>query len=143
MNKAVEAAKIADIHDFVMEFPEGYKTVVGERGLKLSGGQRQRLAIARAVYRNPEIYIFDEATSSLDTFSEKKIQKAIENLSKSKTVIAIAHRLSTVANADELIFMKDGEIVEIGTHADLLDKGAFYSKLHANQYNIGNTKKEK
>ncbi|GAF88371.1 unnamed protein product, partial [marine sediment metagenome] len=137
------AAKIADIHDFVLELPEGYQTVVGERGLKLSGGQRQRLAIARAVYREPEVYIFDEATSSLDTYSEKRIQRSIEDLSQSKTVIAIAHRLSTVINADEIFAIKDGRIIERGNHRDLLNKKGFYAKLYANQHNIQNGTKEK
>jgi len=142
-DKMIEAARTADMHDFIMSLPEGYKTAVGERGLKLSGGQRQRLAIARAVYRDPEIYIFDEATSSLDTHSEKKIQKAIEDLSRAKTVIAIAHRLSTVMNADEILAMKDGRIVEYGSHPELLDKGGFYAGLYTHQYDTKNDVEEK
>ena len=135
MDKVISAAKAADIHNFIMSLPESYKTVVGERGLKLSGGQRQRLAIARAVYRDPEIYIFDEATSSLDTYSERKIQKSIEDLSQSKTVMAVAHRLSTVINADQIIAMKDGRVVEIGGHDELLAKKGFYAGLYAHQHN--------
>ena len=133
-DRVMQAAKSADIHDFIMDLPEGYKTVVGERGLKLSGGQRQRLAIARAIYRNPEIYIFDEATSSLDTYSERKIQRSIEDLSQSKTVIAVAHRLSTVINADKIIVMKNGQIVEFGSHRELLDKKGAYADLYAHQH---------
>jgi subfamily B ATP-binding cassette protein MsbA len=135
MDRVVAAAKAADIHDFINDLPEKYETVVGERGLKLSGGQRQRLAIARAVYRNPEIYIFDEATSSLDTYSERKIQKSIEDLSKSKTVIAVAHRLSTIINADLIIAMDNGRVVEIGDHDKLMTKKGFYARLYEHQHN--------
>ena len=130
------------MHDFIMGLPDGYQTVVGERGLALSGGQRQRLAIARAVYRDPEIYIFDEATSSLDTRSEKKIQKSIEDLSRSKTVIAVAHRLSTVVHADQIIAMDNGKIVEKGTHSELLEKEGFYAGLYAHQHTSEEREKE-
>ncbi|MBW1909675.1 MAG: ABC transporter ATP-binding protein [Deltaproteobacteria bacterium] len=133
----VMAAKVADIHDFIQGLPKGYKTEVGEMGLRLSGGQRQRLAIARAVYRDPDIYIFDEATSSLDTHSEEKIQKSIEELSRTKTVIAIAHRLSTVVNADEILVMNRGEIIERGAHLKLLKNSGFYSELFIKQTNNG------
>lgn len=137
-NERVEvSARIADIYDFIMELPQGYQTSVGERGMKLSGGQRQRLAIARAVYRDPEIYIFDEATSSLDAVSERKIQKAIENIAQTKTVIAIAHRLSTVINADEIFVLNNGRIVEKGTHLELLQRKGFYNELYANQAGQG------
>ena len=141
-DKVTAAARTADIHDFIMGLPDGYQTVVGERGLALSGGQRQRLAIARAVYRDPEIYIFDEATSSLDTRSEKKIQKSIEDLSRSKTVIAVAHRLSTVVHADQIIAMDNGKIVEKGTHSELLEKEGFYAGLYAHQHTSEEREKE-
>ncbi|MDD4957626.1 MAG: ABC transporter ATP-binding protein [Candidatus Omnitrophica bacterium] len=131
--KVEAAARAADIHDFIMSLPDGYGTIVGERGLNLSGGQRQRLAIARAVYRDPDIYIFDEATSSLDTYSEKKIQGAIEALSRSKTVIAIAHRLSTVMNADEIIVVREGVIVEKGSHDGLIKKNGVYAGMCVHQ----------
>ncbi len=136
------AARTADLHDFIKSLPEGYGTIVGERGLTLSGGQRQRLAIARAVYRDPEIYIFDEATSSLDTHSEKRIQGAIEELSRSKTVIAVAHRLSTVVHADEIIAMKDGRIMEKGPHSDLMEREGFYAGLYTHQYSAERRQKE-
>lgn len=132
-DRVISAAKIADIDEFINEFPEKYQTIVGERGLKLSGGQRQRLAIARAVYRDPEVYIFDEATSSLDVHSEKRIQQAIENLAQTKTVISIAHRLSTVVNADQIYVMKNGRVVETGSHRDLLEENGFYAELYAAQ----------
>ncbi|MFA5369778.1 MAG: ABC transporter ATP-binding protein, partial [Candidatus Omnitrophota bacterium] len=133
----IRSAKAADIHDFIISLPDGYNTLVGERGLKLSGGQRQRLAIARAVYRDPEVYIFDEATSSLDTYSEKKIQEAIEGLSRSKTVISVSHRLSTVIKADTIIVLDAGKIVETGSHDALLDKGGFYARLYQHQHGAG------
>jgi ABC-type multidrug transport system fused ATPase/permease subunit len=133
-DKVIASAKIADIYEFINGLPDGFQTIVGERGLKLSGGQRQRLAIARAVYRDPEIYIFDEATSALDTSSEKRIQKSIENLSRTKTVIVIAHRLSTVVKADEIIVLKEGNIVEKGNHHELLSKQGLYAEMYGKQY---------
>ena len=136
-NKVVASAQIADMDEFIRSLPNGYQTEVGERGVKLSGGQRQRLAIARAVYRDPEIYIFDEATSSLDSISEKNIQKAIEGIAQTKTVIAIAHRLSTVMNADEIFVLNNGRIVERGTHLELLQRKGFYNELYANQTGQG------
>lgn len=136
-NKVVTSAQIADIDEFIRRLPNGYQTEVGERGVKLSGGQRQRLAIARAVYRDPEIYIFDEATSSLDTISEKNIQKAIEGIAQTKTVIAITHRLSAVMNADEIFVLNNGRIVEKGTHLELLRRKGFYNELYANQTGQG------
>lgn len=135
--KIVVSAKVADIDEFIMSLPKGYQTEVGERGVKLSGGQRQRLAIARAVYRDPEIYIFDEATSSLDAISEKNIQKAIEGIAQTKTVIAITHRLSAVMNADEIFVLNNGRIVEKGTHLELLQRKGFYAELYANQAGQG------
>lgn len=142
-DKVIMAAKTADMHDHIMSLPEGYQTMVGERGLKLSGGQRQRLAIARAVYRDPEIYIFDEATSSLDTYSEKKIQQAIESLSRSKTVIAIAHRLSTVRNADEILVIDGGKVIEKGKHQELISNDGVYAGLCSHQQDIQDNEREK
>lgn len=135
-NKVIMAANVADLRDYIEGLTEKYQTVIGERGLKLSGGQRQRLAIARAVYRDPEIYIFDEATSSLDVNSEKRIQKAIENLAQTKTVISIAHRLSTVVNADQIFVMENGVVVETGSHQELLDLNGFYAELYTRQASL-------
>ena len=129
----IAAAKIANAHDFIMEKPEGYQTNIGDRGSKLSGGQRQRLSIARAILKNPPILILDEATASLDTESEKIVQDALDRLMSSRTTIAIAHRLSTIKNADEIIVMHDGKIVERGTHDQLTALGGYYSKLNQMQ----------
>ena len=126
-----EAALLANAHDFIMDTPQGYDTLVGDSGVKLSGGQRQRIAIARAMLRKPEIIVLDEATSSLDNISEKKIQKAINNISKHTTVLVIAHRLSTVQNADKIIILEKGEIKEQGTHEELLKNKTLYYDLHA------------
>lgn len=125
-----EAARIANAHDFIMQTPNGYNTLVGDRGCLLSGGQRQRISIARAILKNPPILILDEATSALDTESERLVQEALERLMKSRTTIAIAHRLSTIKSADEICVMKDGVIVERGTHADLIALGGYYKKLY-------------
>lgn len=126
----IEAAKKANAHDFVSGFPEGYKTVVGERGIQLSGGQRQRIAIARAVLKNPKILVLDEATSSLDSESEKLVQQALDRLMKGRTSLVIAHRLSTVRNADTILVMDNGKIAEIGNHEDLIAKeSGIYRKL--------------
>ncbi len=125
-----EAAKLANAHDFIMETQQGYDTVVGDSGVKLSGGQRQRVAIARAMLRKPEIIVLDEATSSLDNISERKIQNAINNISKHTTVLVIAHRLSTVQNADKIIILEKGEIREQGTHEELLKNKNLYYDLH-------------
>ena len=130
MEQVIEAAKIANAHDFIMESENGYDTVIGDRGCRLSGGQRQRLSIARAILKNPPILILDEATSALDTESERLVQEALERLMKSRTTIAIAHRLSTIKHADEICVMRDGEIVERGTHESLLAKGGYYKKLN-------------
>ena len=124
-----KAAQMADAHDFIMKLPEGYDSMVGERGVLLSGGQKQRITIARAILREPKILIFDEATASLDTESEEKIQKALEEMRKGRTTVVIAHRLSTVKRADKIIVMDKGQIIEQGTHEELLEKGGLYSEL--------------
>lgn len=128
--EVVKAAKLANCHDFIEKFPEKYETFVGERGVKLSGGERQRVAIARAILSNAKILILDEATSSLDSEAEAKIQEALENLMKNKTTLVIAHRLSTIMRMDRIIVFKDGGILEEGTHADLVNKkGGLYRRL--------------
>lgn len=125
----IEAAKIANAHDFIISSPDGYDTNIGDRGMKLSGGQRQRLSIARAVLKNPEILILDEATSALDTESEKLVQAALDNLLEGRTSVVIAHRLSTIFNADQIIVVDKGHIAERGTHSELLAKGGIYAHL--------------
>lgn len=125
-----QAARIANAHDFIMQTEKGYQTVIGDRGGKLSGGQRQRLSIARAVLKNPPIMILDEATSALDTESEKLVQQALDNLMKNRTSIVIAHRLSTIKNADLICVFHDGQIVERGTHEELLEANGIYTKLY-------------
>ena len=125
----VEACKVANAHNFIMESPEGYDTNIGDRGAKLSGGQRQRLSIARAVLKNPEFLILDEATSALDTESEKLVQDALTKLLKGRTSVVIAHRLSTIMNADRIFVIDEGRIVEEGKHDDLIAKGGVYAKL--------------
>ncbi len=130
MEQVVEAAKIANAHDFIMEKPEGYQTNIGDRGSKLSGGQRQRLSIARAILKNPPILILDEATASLDTESERMVQDALDKLMENRTTIAIAHRLSTIKDADEIIVMHEGQIVERGTHESLTRVGGYYKRLN-------------
>ena len=127
----VDAAKKANIHDLIMEMPEGYDTNVGERGVKLSGGQKQRISIARIFLKNPPILILDEATSALDNITEKLIQKSLEDLCKGRTTIVVAHRLSTIQSADEIIVLTDNGIEERGTHEELLQKKGFYYKLNA------------
>ena len=128
--QVIEAAKIANAHEFIMEKEEGYQTNVGDRGCKLSGGQRQRISIARAVLKNPPILILDEATAALDTESERAVQEALDRLMHSRTTIAIAHRLSTIKDADEIIVIDEGRIVERGRHDELIAKGGYYRKLH-------------
>lgn len=125
----VKAAKIANANDFIMEAPNGYDTNIGDRGAKLSGGQRQRLSIARAVLKNPDILILDEATSALDTQSEKVVQEALNSLLYGRTSLVVAHRLSTIQNADKILVIEDGRIVETGTHTELIAKGGEYKKL--------------
>lgn len=131
--EVVAAAKIANAHEFIMQMEKGYQSTIGDRGQKLSGGQRQRLSIARAVLKNPPILILDEATSALDTESERLVQNALENLMKNRTSLVIAHRLSTIKNADEIVVIEKGEIVERGTHQQLIEKKQVYSRLHALQ----------
>jgi subfamily B ATP-binding cassette protein MsbA len=127
--KVIQAAKIANAHDFIMQTENGYQTFIGERGSKLSGGQRQRLSIARAVLKNPPILILDEATSALDSESEKLVQEALFNLMKNRTSIVIAHRLSTIQHADEIVVIQEGKVAERGTHEQLSIKNGLYKKL--------------
>jgi ABC-type multidrug transport system fused ATPase/permease subunit len=122
-------AQAANAHGFISAFPEGYETLVGERGIQLSGGQRQRVAIARALLADPRILILDEATSSLDAESEGLVQEALERLMVGRTTLVIAHRLSTVRSADRLVVVEDGRIVEEGAHDDLVDAGGVYARL--------------
>jgi subfamily B ATP-binding cassette protein MsbA len=128
--QVIEAAKIANAHEFISQMPEGYQTNIGDRGSKLSGGQRQRMSIARAVLKNPPILILDEATSALDTESERLVQDALNKLMKNRTSVVIAHRLSTIQHADEIIVMQKGQLIERGTHSELLLRNGAYKKLH-------------
>jgi ATP-binding cassette, subfamily B, bacterial MsbA len=132
--EVTEAAKAANAHDFISGFPDGYKTIVGERGVKLSGGQRQRVAIARALLKNPRILILDEATSSLDSESESLVQEALETLMQGRTTFVIAHRLSTIRNADRILVLDRGQIAEQGTHDELMRKAGLYKELHDKQF---------
>jgi subfamily B ATP-binding cassette protein MsbA len=128
------AARAALAHDFILEMPQGYQTRIGERGQRLSGGQRQRLAIARALFKNPPVLILDEATSELDSESERLVQRALNNLMAGRTVVVIAHRLSTVRRADRIVVLDRGTISEIGTHEDLVNRGGIYQRLHELQF---------
>ena len=130
MEEIIEAAKKANIHEFIMELPDGYETFVGERGTRLSGGQKQRISIARVFLKNPPILILDEATSALDNESERFIQQSLEELAKDRTTITIAHRLSTIRNADEILVVAENGIVECGTHDELLEKGGIYAHYY-------------
>jgi ATP-binding cassette subfamily B protein len=125
----VAAAKAAEAHQFIQNLPDGYDTMVGERGVKLSGGQRQRIAIARAVLKDPEVLVLDEATSDVDTETEMLIQRSLDRLTADRTTFAIAHRLSTIKDADRILVLEDGRVVERGTHADLLAAGGLYAHL--------------
>jgi subfamily B ATP-binding cassette protein MsbA len=129
MEDVIKAARIANAHEFIIHTEQGYDTIIGDRGIRLSGGQRQRLSIARAVFKNPSILILDEATSALDTESEQSVQLALDNLMEGRTTLVIAHRLSTIKDADEILIMKDGEIIERGTHLNLLKQESTYRKL--------------
>jgi subfamily B ATP-binding cassette protein MsbA len=129
-----EAVRAALAEDFILEMPEGYQTVIGERGQRLSGGQRQRIAIARALLKNPPILILDEATSELDTESELLVQRALANLMRGRTVLVIAHRISTVRRAERIIVLDHGTITEAGSHEDLISRGGVYQKLHDLQF---------
>ena len=124
-----QAARHAHIHDFIMALPDGYQSLVGERGLKLSGGEKQRVAIARTILKNPNILIFDEATSALDSHTEREIQASLKELSANRSTVVIAHRLSTVVDADEIIVLESGTIRERGTHQDLLAKNGAYAAM--------------
>ncbi len=128
------AAQAANIHEFIVSLPDGYETQIGERGFKLSGGQKQRVAIAMAILKNPKILILDEATSALDSQSETLIQEALQNVMKQRTTFVIAHRLSTIQNADQIVVMDQGEIVEVGSHSELLASGKLYSQLYREQF---------
>jgi len=132
--EVLEAATLAYAHEFITRLPDGYHTVIGENGVKLSGGERQRLAIARAILRDPPILILDEATSSLDSESERMVQLAFSNLMRNRTTLVIAHRLSTVQNADRIVVLDRGSIVESGSHEELLQRGGLYKRLHAMQF---------
>ena len=131
----IEAAALAaNAHEFIRTLPDGYRTILGERGTRLSGGQRQRIAIARALLRDAPILILDEATSALDTESERLVQEAIERLVRDRTVLVIAHRLATIREADQIVVMEDGRMVEIGSHTALLARGGLYRRLHDLQF---------
>ena len=130
----IEACKNANIYDFIMSLPEKFDTYVGERGVKLSGGQKQRIAIARAFLKNPEILILDEATSALDNVTEMQIQSSLEKLSKDRTTIVVAHRLSTVKNADEIIVLDEHGIIERGNHENLIAQNGIYANLYSLQF---------
>ena len=128
-----EAARHAHIHDFIMSLPDGYQTMVGERGLKLSGGEKQRVAIARVILKGPKILVFDEATSALDTRTEREIQASLAEVSADRTTLVIAHRLSTIIEADENLVLDDGRIVERGRHRELLLRRGVYAAMWARQ----------
>ncbi len=135
----IQAAQIANAHDFIMQLPQGYDTVIGERGTMLSGGQRQRIAIARAILKNPQLLILDEATSALDNESEKLVQEALNRLMKNRTSIVIAHRLSTILHANKILVIEEGKIVEQGNHQELLQKNGLYTKLYQLQFTEKNS----
>jgi ATP-binding cassette subfamily B protein len=127
--EVMEAARLAQVHAFIKSLPEGYNAMVGERGLKLSGGEKQRVAIARTILKNPAILLLDEATSSLDTYTEQEIQTALKEISRNRTTLVIAHRLSTIIDADEIVVLDKGRIVERGDHSELLDQNGLYAGL--------------
>lgn len=133
--EVIEAAKLANAHSFISALPEGYSTKVGERGVQLSGGQKQRVAIARAVLKNPEILLLDEATSALDVESERVVQQALQRLMRKRTTIIVAHRLSTIKNADQISIIESGKIIEQGTHSSLVENedGAYFKLINLQQ----------
>ena len=132
--EVIEAAKAANAHEFIERLPDRYRTFLGERGVRLSGGQRQRIAIARALLRNPSLLLLDEATSALDAESERAVQAALERAMQGRTTIVIAHRLSTVVGADRIVVLDRGRIVDVGTHAQLVERGGLYARLAAMQF---------
>jgi subfamily B ATP-binding cassette protein MsbA len=138
-SEVLDAARAANAHEFISAFPDGYNTVVGERGVKLSGGQRQRVAIARAILKNPRILILDEATSALDSESELLVQEALERLMQRRTTFVIAHRLSTVRNADRIVVLEAGRVQSVGTHDELMLRGGLYRDLYELQFRDNNT----
>ncbi|MBD0304232.1 MAG: ATP-binding cassette domain-containing protein, partial [Tolypothrix sp. T3-bin4] len=129
-NEIIAAAKLANAHEFIMQLPQGYDTKVGDRGVRLSGGQRQRIALARAIVRNPQILILDEATNALDSISEHLIQEALNTLSQNLTVIVIAHRLSTIEQADQIIVVNEGRVIEQGNLQELLEQDGMFAQLY-------------
>ncbi|MCK4225193.1 MAG: ABC transporter ATP-binding protein [candidate division Zixibacteria bacterium] len=135
-DRVSDAARAANAHDFIMAMPQGYQTIIGDRGVKLSGGEKQRLAIARALFKNPPILIFDEATSSLDSESEALVQEAIDRLMKGRTVFVIAHRLSTIQNVDKIVVLDHGRVVQVGDHKSLMEEGGLYRRLYQMQFKI-------
>jgi len=137
MQYLIKACKAAYLHDLISSLPQGYDTVVGERGYRLSAGEKQRLAIARVILKNPRILILDEATSHLDSYSEALIQSALESLFKNRTSLVIAHRLSTILAADKILVLNNGRLVEEGTHSGLLTKGGLYAGLYEKQFGKG------
>ena len=142
LSEVIAAARAANAHEFIAKLPLAYDTIVGERGHNLSGGERQRISIARAILRDPKLLILDEATSAVDTETERKIQQALDRLVQGRTVIAIAHRLSTLANADRLLVMKDGRLIEEGHHEDLMkDPNGQYRKLIEMQMELSGAEK--
>jgi len=138
LQKVKECANHAHATAFIEELPDGFETLIGEDGDRLSGGQRQRIAVARALYKDAPILILDEATSALDTESEKSIQEALDKLQQGRTTIVIAHRLSTIENADKIVALDKGRIIEVGTHSELISKGGYYSALHSAQFGDAN-----